>query len=373
MRILRVTQKTYPDVKGGAPYHTYAMSRDQAEMGHDVTLLTVRFDKSLPHIEEREGYTIVRYDPVVSPMGNEISPGLAQYLASADDFDVIHAHSHLYFATNLAALKRRLGETPMALTSHGMFSQTAPRTAQEIYLKTLGKWTFNQADVLFCYTDGVKERFRNRGITPPIEVISNGIDHTRFTPDGGTSTLIDSDGPVILSVIRLVDGKRPKDTIDSVAHLRETFPDIHLYIAGDGYLREELEEYLSQEGLDECVTLLGNVPYDEMPRLYRSCDVLLLASEEEAGAPRVVLEAMATEKPFVITDMDQTTDLLTNTGMTAPVGDVAGIASALEEILSDATRQAEIGNAGRELVEREFNWQKTATETTRCLEEIARD
>ena len=27
MRILRVTQKTYPDVKGGAPYHTHAMSR----------------------------------------------------------------------------------------------------------------------------------------------------------------------------------------------------------------------------------------------------------------------------------------------------------------------------------------------------------
>lgn len=41
MRILRVTQKIYPDVKGGGPYHVYALSRDQAAMGHDVTVLIV--------------------------------------------------------------------------------------------------------------------------------------------------------------------------------------------------------------------------------------------------------------------------------------------------------------------------------------------
>ncbi len=370
MRILRVTQKTYPDVKGGATYHTHAMSRDQAKMGHDVTLLTVRFDKSFPHVEERDGYTVFRYNPVISPMGNDISPGLAQYLASADDFDVIHAHSHLYFATNLAALKRRLGDTPMALTSHGLFSQTAPRRAQKIYLKTFGKWTFNQADLVFCYTEGVKKRFRKRGITPPVEVISNGIDHTRFTPDGKASEFVDSNGPVVLSVIRLVDGKRPKDTIDAVARLRDKFPDINLYIAGDGPLRNELEDYVVERGLDDSVTLLGNVPYEEMPRLYRACDVLLLASEEEAGAPRVVLEAMATEKPFVITEMEQTTNLLMNTGLTAPVGDIIGIADALEKILSNATQQAEIGKEGRELVEKEFNWKKTVEETTKCLEEL---
>ena len=118
MRILRVAQTVYPDVKGGAAYHIHALSRDQAARGHDVTVLTVRHDPELPHVEEREGYTIVRYDPVVAPLGNDISPGLAQYLQTAEDFDVIHAHSHLYFATNLAALKRRLGDIPLAITNH---------------------------------------------------------------------------------------------------------------------------------------------------------------------------------------------------------------------------------------------------------------
>lgn len=58
MHVLRVAQKCYPDVTGDGPYHVHAMSRDQTAMGHDVTVLTVRSDPSLPDREERDGYTI---------------------------------------------------------------------------------------------------------------------------------------------------------------------------------------------------------------------------------------------------------------------------------------------------------------------------
>ena len=47
MRILRVAPWIYPDTKGGGDYHVHAMSRDQAAMGHDVTVLTTRVDRSL--------------------------------------------------------------------------------------------------------------------------------------------------------------------------------------------------------------------------------------------------------------------------------------------------------------------------------------
>ena len=51
MRILRVAPWIYPDTKGGGDYHVHAMSRDQAAMGHDVTVLTTRADESLPGVE----------------------------------------------------------------------------------------------------------------------------------------------------------------------------------------------------------------------------------------------------------------------------------------------------------------------------------
>jgi hypothetical protein len=80
MRILRVAQNVYPEQKGGASYHVHAMSRDQAEMGHEVTVLTGRDDPGQPSIEEREGYTVVRVSPGVTVLGNEISPAVARYL-----------------------------------------------------------------------------------------------------------------------------------------------------------------------------------------------------------------------------------------------------------------------------------------------------
>jgi glycogen synthase len=50
MRILQVAQKCYPDVTGGGTDHVHAMSRDQAAMGYDVTVITdLAGDR--PHIE----------------------------------------------------------------------------------------------------------------------------------------------------------------------------------------------------------------------------------------------------------------------------------------------------------------------------------
>ncbi len=82
MRILRVAQNLYPEVPGGGSYHVHAMSRDQAAMGHDVTVLTVSDDESLPRREERDGYTIVRRSATVELLNNEISLGIARFTDS---------------------------------------------------------------------------------------------------------------------------------------------------------------------------------------------------------------------------------------------------------------------------------------------------
>ncbi|WP_246310153.1 glycosyltransferase [Halorarum halophilum] len=86
-------------------------------MGHDVTVLTLRTEDDHPHVEERDGYTVARYQTTVSALGNEMSLDVASYLRSADDFDAIHAHSHLYSSTNLAALKQVFSET-FVITIH---------------------------------------------------------------------------------------------------------------------------------------------------------------------------------------------------------------------------------------------------------------
>lgn len=349
MRILRVAQKLYPDEKGGGAYHAHAMSRDQAAMGHDVTVLTVG---SGPPREQREGYTVVRKQALLEPIGNEISLGAARFLQRASSFDVVHAHSHLYFLSNLAAVRRRLSDTPLAITNHGLYSQTAPERLFEAYLRSLGRWTFDQADVVFCYTETDERRIRDLGVTCPIRVIPNGIDTERFTPEGPESDLVDHDGPVVLFVGRLVEGKRPGVTVEAVERLGD---DVALYLCGDGPLRESLESNAGPR-----TTFLGSVPYDEMPAVYRAADVLVLSSRAE-GVPRTIIEALSSGVPVVSTDLAQVRSAFGDSIAYAPVGDVEALADQIRETLA----------AGPEpTLDARFNWERTVAETTTALESV---
>lgn len=368
MRILRIAQKVYPDVPGGGPYHVHAMSRDQAAMGHDVTVLTIAADSSLPHVEERGRYTVVRYPSTVSPIGNDVSAGIARHLASVDEteFDVMHAHSHLYFSTNLAALKRRLGSIPLAITNHGLYSQNAPEWVFDSYLQTLGRWTFNRADVIFCYTDTDHERVRSLGVDSRIEVVANGIDTGRFTPDGPVTDQVDRAGPVVLFVGRLVEGKRPATAVRALAAVRESHPHAALYLCGNGPLKSELTTLAAELGVDEAVEFMGHVPYGEMPAVYRAADVFVLPSRAE-GVPRTVMEAMATGVPVVCSDLPQTRDLVKKGGYTADVGDDEAFADRITACLDGSHP-----HCGREHIVDAHAWEDTASRTTAVLETIGR-
>lgn len=359
MRILRVAQKIYPDVKGGGPYHVHAISRDQAAMGHDVTVLTVGDG---PRMEERDGYTVIRCPSWGSALGNDVAPGVGRHLLAADAYDVVHAHSHLYFSTNLAALARRLGETPLAITNHGLYSQTAPKWLFDHYLRMLGRWTFDSADVVFCYTDEDRERLRRFGVSTTVEVVHNGVDMDRFTPDGDAHDDVTCDGPVVLFVGRLVEGKRPGDALAAFARLRETLPDACLYICGEGPQRDALVDRAHDLGVREAMMFLGQVPYEEMPAVYRSADALVLPSRAE-GLPRTVLEALATDVPVVVSDLEQVSPIVEGGGEAVSVGDVDEFGSALRAVLANPGAYDPKGT-----ICEAFSWNDTVRKTTNVLE-----
>ncbi|WP_310736982.1 glycosyltransferase family 4 protein [Natranaeroarchaeum sulfidigenes] len=359
----------YPDEVGGGNYHVHALSRDQASMGHEVTVLKVSNDVDSVRREERNGYEVVYCPATVNLLKNEISIPAVRRILGAREFDVIHAHSHFYFSTNIAALKRRLGDIPLAITNHSLYTQSAPERLFYYYLKTIGKWTFNSADVVFCYTEEERQATREIGVTTDIKVIKNGIDAEKFHPDGAISELIASDVPNVLFVGRLVEGKGPQYAIDAIERVRADHPDARLYLVGDGPLHEELEADVEERGLESAVEFLGLVEYDNMPKVFRTANVLLLPSRAE-GFPRVVMEAMASGTPVVCTDLDQIVDFVSGAGETVEWGDVVSMGSALGRILSDPQTQDAYGTNGRETIVNEYSWSETVRATTESLYQL---
>jgi len=371
MRILRVAQDIFPETVGGAPYHIHALSRDQAARGHDVTVLTVSDEVDQRETVNRDGYTLIRQPPKVEILGNQLFTNTIGTLRNNEDYDVVHAHSHLFFSTNVAAAYCRLKGVPLAVTCHGLNSQRGPFWFSRAHLRTLGKWTYDSADVTFCYTDVEQSKLRDLGVDADIAVVNNGIDTDWFSPSGPTHEGIDAtSGPPIVFVGRLVDGKRPQDALAAFAEIRDRCPDAQLFFCGDGPMRDSLEETVSEQGLDDAVTLLGRVPYSEMPSVFRAADMFVLPSRTE-GFPRTVLEALSCETPVVSSNLEQTAKIVEQTGATVEVGDIEGLATAVADLIEDQQLLSDLGSHGRQIVTTRYDWEDTVRETTNVLGQVA--
>jgi glycosyltransferase involved in cell wall biosynthesis len=300
-------------------------------------------------------------------------------LLREDAYDVIHAHSHLFYSSNVAAIHSRFDETPLAVTCHGLNSQRVPGWVSETHLRTVGKWTYNAADTVFCYTPTERDRLHELGVTSEISVIKNGIDTRRFSPETGVAEsdegsaaeqISDTDGPTVLFVGRLVEGKCPSDVLEAFEQVQATYPETRLFFCGDGPLRTDLEAAAVERGIGEAVEFLSHVPYEEMPAVYSAADLLALGSRTE-GVPRTVLEALACETPVVSTDLDQIVPIVEESGATVPVGDIDGFADAIVDILGRVDSQEPLGERGRTLVTAQYDWDRTVERTTAALASLA--
>lgn len=366
MKILRVASSLHPEVTGGVGLHVHQMSARQAENGHDVTVLTSdNGDRSLPERETRSGYSVIHHREVARPVDNSIAPGLITTLHKlADNYDIIHAHSHLYFSTNMSAVFAKISDTPFAITNHGLFSQTAPQWLQKVYIPTIARTTLNTADRVFCYTDIAKRTLRERSVSSPISVISNGINCQMFMPARDTS-----EKNQILFVGRLKEGKGPEYLIDAFASIRSEFPDLSLKMVGDGPLREDLQKQCRLRDVEDRVTFTGELSYEEMPNVYNESMVLVSPTLTEAAVPRVVMEAWACETPAIMSNIPEVSEEhIDGAGLLAPMRDASELADKMAYLISDEEARRRMGEKGRERVENSYSWQETVDETTRALQ-----
>lgn len=373
MRILRVAQDIFPEVVGGAPYHIHALSRDQAANGHEVTILTVSDTVDERKEVLQDGYTMIKHPPKLEILGNKMFSNTIGSMRNADSYDIIHVHSHLFFSSNIAAIYSKFTDIPLAVTCHGLISQRGPLWFSRAHLRTLGKLTYDAADIVFCYTDVERSRLRNLGVNAEVQVINNGVDTSRFTPTGAVHPKIaEADGPAIVFVGRLVDGKRPQDALAAFKTIQDTCPDARLFFCGNGPLRNQLEGTASAAGLDNAVEFLGHVPYEKMPTVFRAADLFVLPSRTE-GFPRTLMEALACETPVVSSRLEQTADIVGRAGETVKVGDVSGLADSILNIIRDSDRLSALATEGCKIINDRYDWEDTVRQTTRelqCVTEV---
>jgi glycosyltransferase involved in cell wall biosynthesis len=143
--------------------------------------------------------------------------------------------------------------------------------------------------------------------------------------------------PIILTVARLAEVERYKGydkILEALPHIRQAIPNIHYLIVGKGNDRFRIEQMIDRLALQDCVTLAGFVPDEQLCDYYNLCDVFAMPSKKE-GFGIVYLEALACGKPTLGGNQDGAIDALCHGELGALVDpdDVEAIAETLIQIL----------------------------------------
>lgn len=170
----------------------------------------------------------------------------------------------------------------------------------------------------------------------------------------------------VMFVGRLVPFKMPEVVVRSFA-ASPILQQHRLVIVGDGPERPRLEQIAAAAGLADCVEFKGTISQSEVGQLMRESEIFAFPSIREQGGGVLTLAMMSGMACVAVNYGGPATRVADGCGVKVPLGNVeqltASFTQALEALIQDPERIAQLGQAGRTFTERQYNWDKKARKT----------
>ena len=260
------------------------------------------------------------------------------------------------------------GARPLVISLHGSDVFVAEKHG---VVGRTARWAFGKAAYVTACSEDLRQRAIALGASAArSRTIPYGVDAARFRPDADARARVRAkwglapDAEVVLGVGRFVRKKGFEYLIDAVARLAQALPRLRLVLAGDGDLRPEFERRIAAHGIADRVVLPGVLLQDDVAASLAASDIVVVPSVKDPsgnvdGLPNVVLEALASGTPLVASPAGGIGAVVRHgdNGLLVPEADVNAIASAIEGLLDDRARAAQIGEAGRLWATREGTWE----------------
>jgi len=173
----------------------------------------------------------------------------------------------------------------------------------------LGKWMQRYAQKIVVVSDAVKQSWQTVIPEKQLIVVHNGIDYTPYITAAPAinSNQLSKENPFVIGMVgRVHFWKGQSYFIEIAGILHQRFPHIQWIMAGDAfpgyeYLYQSLSDQVEQLHLQGVVKQLGF--RSDIPAIMQSFDLLILPSQLPDPFPTVILEAMASGKPVIATEM----------------------------------------------------------------------
>src|SRR5579871_2078162 len=363
--------------EGGVRSHIMHLAAELERMGHTTGIITSatgeKGRQAEPNITKLGWAMPIPWNGSIARIA--VSPTLARQTRAVlerEQFDVIHLHEPLAPALPITTLRviKGLGAVnvgtfhafaPNKIMSMPRFSYRTARFALRYY--------FNRLDGRIAVSPAAYQ-FISRYFPGDYRIIPNGVDLHRF------SILAEPlpqfvDGKLnILYMGRIEPRKGLKYLLQAIPQIRAQYPNTRFIIGSDGPKRAYYEEQVRRYGWPD-VVFVGRVPDEQLPRYYASCDLFCAPSTGSESQGVVLLEAMASSKPVVASDIDGYRDVIQNEedGILVAPRNSAALARAICTLLGNADLRATMGERGREHAG-DFSWPRIASRISDYYQEL---
>lgn len=338
---------------GGAEKVVVDLADQMTEAGHEVKIAYLKGEVVVKPQNPQIELIYLGLENISS-----IRSAYKHYQALLNSFQPDVVHAHMVHANIFARLGRIFKAVPKLIC-------TAHSNNEGGKLRMLAyRYTHKLADVTTNVSAAASENFECLGAVPKggISTIYNGIDLDRFQKKKQVDNSlreqlgISPQQKVLLAVGRFHDAKDYPNLIQSIKTLKIELNCANmpkLLIAGDGELRDQIQQLITELGLESDVILLGR--RQDIEALLSLSQFFVLSSKYE-GLPTVVIEAMACETFVIATNCGGSAEIMGDTGILVPVEDSQALAHALfTALMMDQSMINENNRKARRRVEEIFS------------------
>jgi len=356
-------------------YVCFHNALELSRRGHAVTVFTLDHSR-LPYSSDPCSFKVVR---LRTPLHYGDAGAVPQLLWNLGEFDVVHLHYPFYGGAEYVYLASIICGKRYFLTYHMDVEGNTllKRLVLAGYDPLLSRRIIRGASTIGALSLAHLHDTRIASAIDWDKVIDlpNGVDAELFCPRAKDQRLVERYGlngkTVILFVGNLQPFKGLSLLIDALAQMND--PDIVLLVVGGGYAEVDYRVQAQQLQLEERVIFAGpQSPRADLPAHYNLGDFLVLPSTHSEAFPLVVLEAMASGLPVIVSSLPGPAAMVEagKDGLVARNGDLSDLVRNIQFLSTNANLRRQMGGAARDKVLAKYQWEKVGDVLESALLEI---
>jgi phosphatidylinositol alpha-mannosyltransferase len=357
---VKIAQVTPYDMSrpGGVAQHIENLKREFERLGHEVVVMAPKARQGGLDIQPGF-YGVGRHIPIPANgskarlMFDVTLYNAVKEILAYEQFDVVHCHEPM---TPLLPYMVLLNSRTVNVATFHAARDTNPWYSM---LKPYFSILMNRLNGKICVSEPAKQHMLQY-FAGHYDVVPNGINVERFGEHMEPFSWASSGGPRILFVGRYNEARKGfKYLLRAMPLIQQQYPGARLLVVGPGE-RERFHETIERH-LIRNVEFIGEVSDDRLPHYYSSCDVFCAPSIYRESFGIVLLEAMASMKPVVASDIPGYAGVISNNkdGLLVQPRDPSAIALAVVRLLADAELRNRLVQAGQKTADH-YSWPRVA-------------